>query len=436
MILLLISQSGDCSKVLEVSDKFLSVSRDGFWLVKFYAPWCGHCKKLEPVWKHVAQSLGDTQVRVARVDCTRFSKVAQEYNIRGYPTIMFLNGDNVYNYEGDRTREDIVAFARRLMGPPVQTLTDDHDLSQAKLNNLFFLYVGSLDHPLYREFELNARHFHQDEHMYSASPSLASRHIAGVGNNLPSVYVYKDDTFHHYKPEDLDNVERQARDVSEVSGEAGESAVNTSMMGWVIKERFSVFTKVTRGKFGKVMATNKLIVMAVVEENKLEQISQEMEVFKEMVRQVAVSNQEQYHDRFQFGWTGSPDLANSVAMETLTLPNLIVINSTTYQHHLPEDPPEVLTKEAVQIFLDSVLAGEAPTYGGQSWLVRLYRAFYEAKTSLFDMWRGNPVLTSVLLGLPLGFLSLIFYSICCADIMDADEEEEEIDEDDYHEKAE
>ena len=208
------------------------------------------------------------------------------------------------------------------------------------------------------------------------------------------------------------------------------------MMGWVIKERFSVFTKVTRGKFGKVMATNKLIVMAVVEENKLEQISQEMEVFKEMVRQVAVSNQEQYHDRFQFGWTGSPDLANSVAMETLTLPNLIVINSTTYQHHLPEDPPEVLTKEAVQIFLDSVLAGEAPTYGGQSWLVRLYRAFYEAKTSLFDMWRGNPVLTSVLLGLPLGFLSLIFYSICCADIMDADEEEEEIDEDDYHEKAE
>lgn len=41
------------------------------------------------------------------------------------------------------------------------------------------------------------------------------------------------------------------------------------------------------------------------------------------------------------------------------------------------------------------------------------------------MWRGNPVLTTVLFGLPLGFLSLILYSICCADILDAEEEEDE-----------
>jgi thioredoxin domain-containing protein 10 len=41
------------------------------------------------------------------------------------------------------------------------------------------------------------------------------------------------------------------------------------------------------------------------------------------------------------------------------------------------------------------------------------------------MWQGNPALTAVLFGLPIGFLSLICYSICCADIMDAEEEEEE-----------
>ena len=84
----------------------------------------------------------------------------------------------------------------------------------------------------------------------------------------------------------------------------------------------------------------------------------------------------------------------------------------------------------IKIFLDSVLAGEAPSYGGSSWLVRLSRAVYEGKSALLDMWRGNPVLTALLLGLPAGFLSLIFYSICCADIMDAEEEEEEIHEKD------
>lgn len=56
--------------------------------------------------------------------------------------------------------------------------------------------------------------------------------------------------------------------------------------------------------------------------------------------------------------------------------------------------------------------------------MRVYRTYFEARTSLSDMWRGNPVLTTLLFGLPLGFLSLILYSICCSDILDAEEEEE------------
>lgn len=62
-------------------------------------------------------------------------------------------------------------------------------------------------------------------------------------------------------------------------------------------------------------------------------------------------------------------------------------------------------------------------YGGNGYLVRLYRAYFEARRSLGDMWYGNPVLTTVLFGLPLGFLSLILYSMCCQDILDAEEED-------------
>lgn len=62
--------------------------------------------------------------------------------------------------------------------------------------------------------------------------------------------------------------------------------------------------------------------------------------------------------------------------------------------------------------------------GGNSLAVRLYRTYFEARSSLADMWRGNPVLTTVLFGLPLGFLSLILYSICCADILDAEDDED------------
>ena len=38
-----------------------------------------------------------------------------------------------------------------------------------------------------------------------------------------------------------------------------------------------------------------------------------------------------FRQHFQFGWTGSTDIANSVAMETLALPNLLVVNATSYQ---------------------------------------------------------------------------------------------------------
>ena len=57
--------------------------------------------------------------------------------------------------------------------------------------------------------------------------------------------------------------------------------------------------------------------------------------------------------------------------------------------------------------------------------MRVYRAVYQARSSIEGMWRGNPILTALLFGLPAGFLSLICYSICCQDIMDADDEEDE-----------
>jgi hypothetical protein len=73
------------------------------------------------------------------------------------------------------------------------------------------------------------------------------------------------------------------------------------------------------------------VVIAVLEENKIGELTPEMEEFRDMVRSVIERNRDRYHDHFQFGWTGTPDLANSVAMETLSLPNLLVVNSSSFQ---------------------------------------------------------------------------------------------------------
>lgn len=57
---------------------------------------------------------------------------------------------------------------------------------------------------------------------------------------------------------------------------------------------------------------------------------------------------------------GTPELANSIAMSELTMPNLLVLNSTTSHHHIPDDDPVLMTPEAVSLFLDQIHLQIAP----------------------------------------------------------------------------
>jgi thioredoxin domain-containing protein 5 len=43
---------------------------DNSYFVKFYAPWCGHCKAMAPAWEEFAKSNTDSKLKVAEVDCT------------------------------------------------------------------------------------------------------------------------------------------------------------------------------------------------------------------------------------------------------------------------------------------------------------------------------------------------------------------------------
>ena len=65
-----------------------------------------------------------------------------------------------------------------------------------------------------------------------------------------------------------------------------ETQANSSLATWINKERFPKFVKVTRARFSHLLNTKKLLVMAVLEENKIGHISPEMEEFKAMLMQV------------------------------------------------------------------------------------------------------------------------------------------------------
>ena len=76
-------------------------------LVKYYAPWCGHCKALAPTWDQLGDDVKDIEdLVIAKFDATANEVAGLE--IRGYPTLKYYPKDNKagVDYSGDRELDD------------------------------------------------------------------------------------------------------------------------------------------------------------------------------------------------------------------------------------------------------------------------------------------------------------------------------------------
>ena len=86
-------------------EEFKQEIGEGYWLVDFYAPWCGHCKKLEPLLNEVEKELEkglSSSIKIGKLDATVNSDIAKEYNVKSFPTIFFINikSNLLVKYEG------------------------------------------------------------------------------------------------------------------------------------------------------------------------------------------------------------------------------------------------------------------------------------------------------------------------------------------------
>lgn len=105
-------------KVLELDERnFSNEIKHGGAFVKFFAPWCGHCKKLAPLWTQLADQMKN-QLTIAEVNCEDHGALCRAEDVQGYPMLFYYGDDGVKTeYAGGRKLEQLKTFVAKVLKP-------------------------------------------------------------------------------------------------------------------------------------------------------------------------------------------------------------------------------------------------------------------------------------------------------------------------------
>mmetsp|Transcript_2880 Transcript_2880/g.7275 ORF Transcript_2880/g.7275 Transcript_2880/m.7275 type:complete len:191 (+) Transcript_2880:316-888(+) len=88
--------------------------------VKFYAPWCGHCKAMKPAWDQLGGEFKDSSnVVIADVDCTEEKELCSSMGVKGYPTVKYFQEDDGTDYKGGRDFSTLKTFVEETLSKPI-----------------------------------------------------------------------------------------------------------------------------------------------------------------------------------------------------------------------------------------------------------------------------------------------------------------------------
>jgi len=92
------------------NDVALDTTKDVF--VEFYAPWCGHCKSLAPIWDELGEKFKDDEdIVIAKMDAT--ANEVKGVKVRGFPTLkLFKKDGSVVDFNGDRSLDGLSKFLK------------------------------------------------------------------------------------------------------------------------------------------------------------------------------------------------------------------------------------------------------------------------------------------------------------------------------------
>ncbi|CAJ0930827.1 unnamed protein product, partial [Mesorhabditis belari] len=391
------------SSVIDLNERFLEVKDEGFWFVKLFAPWCAHCKRLAPVWEHVAHAIAElnSPIRIAKLDCTRFPSVCTELSVHAYPTLMFFRNGKILNYDGDRKKEAMIDFAVKASSPLVQDIKDMVFLNEIREKSkddpsfVFIDYDETTDETLLRlrdDFDKAAENLFGKTRFYKIRRSIIPPELREDYPGL-RIFVVKD-----APPTPFTESPEYVHD-------------------WILSERWPLLPQATGSMIPDLASSNKLLVLLVLANADISTPNSPVAILYKKGEEAAkqIRTDPDLRRSYQFAWLDGNEIANNIVLGDVEIPGILLFNYTSYEYYLTSDEIEKITAPSIVTWLRNLKAEGGVALGGRGVVQRVKRIGYEVFTNVHQMFVTQPLLSTCLFGVPIAFLSIITYSICSAD---------------------
>ncbi|XP_074651365.1 protein disulfide-isomerase A3-like [Tubulanus polymorphus] len=205
----LVHAGDDDADVVELTDSDFDERMKDYdiALVEFFAPWCGHCKRLKPEYADAATILKDNDppVPLVKVDCTENKAVCEKHGVSGYPTLkIFKKGEFSADYNGPREKDGIVKYMSSKAGPSskhLQTVDDALSFIKKAKDTVIIGFFQKEDSDLQKKFQKAADKLSEDYKFAHSTDKDINKKL----KHKDEIVVYRP-TFMKNKFEDLEVV--------------------------------------------------------------------------------------------------------------------------------------------------------------------------------------------------------------------------------------
>lgn len=315
---------------------------NGFWFLKFYAPWCGHCKRLAPVLQELAPKLKG-KMAIGHIDCTIEKKLCNRYGVKGYPTLKFARDGDVYDYPGSRSAEDIIDFARKMSSPAITTVSSYEDAIERALETEqgigFVVYSPQVSGETL------------DEQLLSTTITQVAAQVSRKRQATAAFFLYTGDQPGAFGVKEGEFVVKIEEHVAPVVWTLPEEIHSPALLEWVDETNYPLVSVLGPNNFNRLGNAGKLMAMGIVDGGDADMVA----TIKNQLADYATNGPEGITNQYRFGVLDGKKWGKFLEQFEVSgeiMPQFLVLDVPTREYWL--DP----NYKTVKTFLEAIDNGD------------------------------------------------------------------------------